>query len=284
MLRRSLMSIALLSASAGLFVAMPANAIGADQHSNMIDPALVPVLSHPRREADLARDVWRHPAQALAFCQVAADSTVVEYAPGGGWYSRILAPYLAERGKYIGMGFNPVTFALSPQMKIGAEAFVANFPAQAAAWGGGSGDRVMAAHSGAIADGMRGSADRVMVMRMMHNLHRWNVADAELKAMRDLLKPDGLLCIEQHRARPDAPYSYADGSKGYLRQDDVIKFVETHGFELVATSELNANPADTANWPEGVWALPPADRGALKGEHLAIGESDRMTLLFRKRP
>jgi predicted methyltransferase len=97
-----------------------------------------------------------------------------------------------------------------------------------------------------------------------------------------LLKPDGLFGIEQHRAKAGAPDAYVDGSKGYLRQTDVIRMIEAHGFTLVGASEINANPADTADHPQGVWELPPSLR--TKREELkAVGESDRMTLLFRKR-
>ena len=104
--------------------------------------------------------------------------------------------------------------------------------------------------------------------------------------MRELLKPDGMIGIEQHRAKPDAPYAYTDGSKGYLREADVIKFMEVNGFTYVGKSETNANKKDPANWEGGVWTLPPMMRGAKeedKARLQAIGESDRMTLLFRKR-
>jgi predicted methyltransferase len=96
-----------------------------------------------------------------------------------------------------------------------------------------------------------------------------------------------MIGIEQHRARADAPYSYTDGSKGYLREKDVIAFMELHGFSFVGKSEANANKADPANHPDGVWNLPPNLRGVAetdKPKMQAIGESDRMTLLFRKRP
>ena len=105
--------------------------------------------------------------------------------------------------------------------------------------------------------------------------------------MRDLLKPGGMIGIEQHRAKANAPYSYTDGGKGYLREKDVIAFMQLHGFEYVGSSKANANPKDSANWADGVWTLPPALRGAKdedKARLQAIGESDRMTLLFRKRP
>ena len=102
-------------------------------------------------------------------------------------------------------------------------------------------------------------------MRMMHNLMRWNIADREIKAMRELLKAGGMLGIEQHRAKADAPFAYADGSKGYLREADVIKFMEVNGFELVGRARLNANPRDTADHPEGVWEMPPALRHQARG-------------------
>jgi predicted methyltransferase len=139
---------------------------------------------------------------------------------------------------------------------------------------------------GMIPEGEKGTFDRILIMRMMHNLTRWNAVDSELKAMRDLLKPDGLVGIEQHRAKASAPYSYTDGNMGYMREADIIKRMELNGFELVSKSEVNANPKDSANWPDGVWTLPPAyalkDKDRAKYE--AIGESDRMTLLFKKRP
>ena len=134
-------------------------------------------------------------------------------------------------------------------------------------------------------EGAKGSFDRILVMRMLHNMMNWNIADAELKAMRDLLKDDGLLGVEQHRAKAGAPFSYVNGTKGYLREADVIKLMEVNGFELVAKSEINANPKDSANWSDGVWTLPPVLtlKETDKAKYEAIGESDRMTLLFKKR-
>jgi predicted methyltransferase len=106
--------------------------------------------------------------------------------------------------------------------------------------------------------------------------------------MRDLLKPDGMVGIEQHRAKASASFSYSDGGKGYLREADVVRLMELNGFTFVGKSELNANPRDSADHADGVWHLPPVLRGvtdeAEKAKLKAIGESDRMTLLFRKRP
>ncbi|MES2303589.1 MAG: methyltransferase, partial [Pseudomonadota bacterium] len=148
---------------------------------------------------------------------------------------------------------------------------------EVAGWSNQPADRFSAFALDVVPEGEKGTFDRILVMRMMHNLMRWNLADHEIKQMRDLLKPDGMIGIEQHRARPDAPYAFTDGNKGYLREADVV-----------GKSEANANPQDPANWPDGVWTLPPAMEGtkdeAEKARLKAIGESDRMTLLFRKRP
>ena len=129
---------------------------------------------------------------------------------------------------------------------------------------------------------LKGTVDRVLIIRMLHNMMRWGIADTEIMAIRDLLAEDGMVGIVQHRAPEDQPYAVTDGSRGYLRQSDVIAFMTVHGFELVGMSDVNANPKDTADWERGVWELPPT-LGTKRAELEAVGESDRMTLLFRKR-
>lgn len=238
-------------------------------------------VSHPRRIADRARDRYRNPVETLSFFRVRPGMTVIDYMPAGGWYTRILVPYLGPEGHYIGL--NPALTAGAPEMVrnyLGGlrEKFVPatrNWGLQGAA--------VEAYNTDELGENRNATVDRVLIFREMHNLQRMGFLYQELKRIHDLLKPDGMLGIVQHRARPDASASYTDGSKGYMRQQDVIGLVEAHGFALVASSEINANPHDTANWPEGVWELPPAKR--TKREELdAIGESDRMTLLFARRP
>ncbi len=246
--------------------------------------AMAAALANPRRDADRARDRWRHPAETLAFFQVEPGMTVVDYMPSAGWYTRILVPYLGEQGHYIGL--NPDVHGGSPQMQQYFGNMAQNFPPKAEEWTGVPASRIGAWNTDGLPAELNGTVDRVLVFREMHNLLRNNMLYRELTAMRRLLKDDGLLGIEQHRARPDAPASYTDGNKGYLREKDVIALVEAHGFELVAKSEINANPKDPANHPEGVWSLPPNFRLGDKdrARFAAIGESDRMTLLFRKRP
>ncbi len=252
-----------------------------------VNADLAAAVANPLRDKDRARDTYRRPADTLAFFQVAPDMKVGEYAPGGEWYSRLLGLYLGPKGKLVGLYFDPTSGAFDEKRQQGIRDGAAKYPADIASWSGQPVERFSAYTLDAVPAAEKGTFDRILIMRMMHNLMRWNIADREVKAMRDLLKPGGMIGIEQHRAKADAPYSYTDGSKGYLREKDVIAFMELNGFEYVGSSDANANPKDPANWPGGVWTLPPVMGGAKeedKARLQAIGESDRMTLLFRKRP
>ncbi len=249
--------------------------------------ALAKAAANPLRENDRARDQYRRPAETLAFFGVSPDMKVGEYAPGGGWYSRLLGLYLGERGKLVGLYYDPTSGAFNDKAQQNIRDGAASYPADVAGWAGMPADRFAAYTLDAVPASEKATFDRILVMRAMHNMMRMNIADREIKALRELLKPDGMIGIEQHRARPDAPYGYANGANGYLREADVIKFMEVHGFTFVGKSEANANRKDPANHADGVWSLPPTLRGAkddaAKARLQAIGESDRMTLLFRKR-
>ncbi|MEM6826644.1 MAG: hypothetical protein AAF553_01735, partial [Pseudomonadota bacterium] len=246
---------------------------------------LAEVLAADIRVEDTARDAYRHPAETLAFFQVEPNHTVIEYAPGGGWYTRILAPYVAEEGQYVGVGFGPEAAAslgeeFVERVKAGAE----TFSDRQSEGTGIAAEKLPYYFTSAIPEDMAGTVDRVLIMRMMHNLKRWEVADAETEGLYAALKPGGLLGVVQHRAKADAPDDYVDGNRGYLKQDEMIAFFEGKGFELVETSEINANTNDTADYESGVWTLPPsfAEGDADREKYAAIGESDRMTLLFKK--
>lgn len=252
------------------------------QASVTVNPALAAAVGDARRDADRPRDQWRKPAETLAFFGVEPGMKVGEYAPGGEWYSRLLGLYLGPQGKLVGLYFNPMSGPFDEKAQGGIRSGAAKYPADIAGWSGIPADRFSAMTLDSVPDAEKGTFDRILVMRMMHNLMRWNIADSEIKAMRDLLKPGGMIGIEQHRARADAPYSYANGSKGYLREGDVVKFMEVHGFELVGSADYNANPKDPANHAEGVWETKPSWRSK-RPELENLGESDRMTLLFRKR-
>lgn len=242
------------------------------------------ILADPARTEDAKRDKYRNPSETFEFFRLHPDHVIGEYAPGGEWVSRILGRYVDGKGKYTGLYFGTNTH-FSDKQKEGIAAGIAKFPNDVAAVSGRPATDFSAFSLSAIPEEAKGSFDRILLMRMMHNMMNWNIADAEIKAMRELLKDDGLIGIEQHRAKADAPYGYTDGTKGYLREADVIRFMEVNGFELIAKSEVNANPKDDANWPDGVWTLPPALRlkDQDRAKYEAIGESDRMTLLFKKR-
>ena len=265
-----------------------ASAVGVKVSISPEDTAkLKTVLADPRRDKDRARDQYRHPLETLSFFGVTPNMTVAEYAPGGGgWYTEILASYLADKGQYVGVNFAPDTLPFPEESKAPLRKWAEEYPAKVATMTGLPAAKFKAVSTDKIPDDMAGTVDFVLLPRMMHNLYRWNVADNEVKALRKLLKPDGLMGVVQHRAKDDAAYSYADGNKGYLRTKTVVDFIQSMGFELVAESEINANPKDTADYEGGVWTLPPTygKKDVDKAKYTAIGESDRMTLLFRKLP
>lgn len=273
MRKKLLVSIVSLAVASIAPLAMPAQAAPAASSA----PSLQAVLADPRRDKDRARDAFRHPAETLAFARVAPGMTVADYLPGDGWYTRAVVPFLGEKGHYIALFRAPRADQADP---------ATTFPAKAAGWTGAPADRIAAYGTAAVPAAANGTVDRVLLMREVHNMLADGWLYGDMKAIRALLKPDGLLLIEQHRASATAPADYTDGSKGYLREKDVIALIEAMGFELIDKSEANANPKDTANWPDGVWTLPPVYtlKDQDRARYAAIGESDRMTLLFRKRP
>ncbi|OBV10267.1 putative methyltransferase [Erythrobacter dokdonensis DSW-74] len=238
-------------------------------------------INHPTRAEDAKRDTHRHPAEVLAFFHVGPHMKVGEYAPGGGWYSRLLGHYLGGEGQLVGLYANPLTATSDPARQQRMRDMAAGFPAEVAGYTGLPAEKFASITLDAIPDDQKGTFDRILVIRALHSPTRAGTADTEIRAMRELLKDDGLIGIIQHRARASAPWSYANGSRGYLREADMIDFMRLQGFELVARSDINANPMDTADHPQGVWEMPPTlatKRDDLKDK----GESDRMTLLFKK--
>lgn len=241
-----------------------------------------------RTPADRARDPWRHPVESLAFWGIEAGDTVVEFWPGAGWYTEILAPFLsATRGKL---------YAAHLQVGEGADeatremvAAYRNRYAKKSRLYGEVEVTAFGPTSGPVAPA--GSADLVLFLR---NLHNWMAAGIAEKAFRDAflaLKSGGVLGVEEHRAEPGGvPDLLAEN--GYVDQAYAIRLGQEAGFRLDAVSEINANPKDTRDHPFGVWTLPPVRRSSPRGEAFdpnfdrakydAIGESDRMTLKFVK--
>jgi predicted methyltransferase len=278
-MRISFLTTVLLVMGLGLGAGAAARAGDRDDAGASTREALQQAVANPQRsEKNRARDQYRHPAETLAFFGIRPTDTVVEIWPGGGWYTEILAPYLAAKGRLIaaapaGKGADSLAKRLDANPALFGKVERANFPTVL----GGTG----------VAPG---TADAVLTFR---NVHNWGMgylqpertpyseaAFAELFAM---LKPGGVLGIEDHRLPEDAS-AEREKSSGYIKVSTVRALAEKAGFQFVAASEVNANPRDTTDWPEGVWTLPPtlALGDTDRARYVAIGESDRMTLKFVK--
>ncbi len=254
------------------------------QKSSGFESRIADVLAMPHRsEANRARDKYRHPAETLSFFGLNEAQTVVEISPGGGWYTEILAPLLSERGHYVAAMNDPEKAgnenAKAYYAKQNGE-FEAKFKANPELYGKAS---MVMIDTKAPNFGPAGSADMVLTFR---NVHNWMGQGAEknmFKGFFDVLKSGGKLGVTEHRAAPgtDPKVSF---ETGYLAEEAVIKLALDAGFVLEAKSEINANPLDTKDYKGGVWTLPPTlSQGEVdKAKYLAIGESDRMTLLFKK--
>ena len=275
------MKLVLLAPVAAFALAAPALA---DDHA----PTLAEVLADDRRDDDRARDQYRHPVETLEFFKVEPTMTVAEYGPGGGWYTRVLAPYLMPAGKYIAFeqDSDGRTYRDRAQ-EARAKGWTERFKSAIAEGMGVEASEVTAFETDEMPEDVAGTVDRVLIFRSMHGLNIGNRADDVLKAARIMLKDDGMVGVVQHRAPDGASYDdYGARQRGYMREQDVIAIFKANGFELAAKSEINANPKDPANWERGVWTLPPVlgtgSDDPRRAEYLEIGESDRMTLLFKK--
>jgi predicted methyltransferase len=238
------------------------------------------LVSGPQRTAqNTVRDRYRHPYELLTFFGVTDRATVVEILPGaGGYWTEILAPYLRDRGHYIAAIGD--TASASAEVQRDNAGFHAKLAADPADYG--------KVEIGEFAPGRHdiappGSADFVLTFRNIHNWLAAGDADEVFGAFYRALKPGGVLGVEEHRGRADAPQD-PKAATGYVRQDYAIALAEKAGFRFDASSEVNANPKDTKDYPVGVWALPPTYRLKDKDhdKYAAIGESDRFVLRFVK--
>ncbi|MFI3138254.1 MAG: methyltransferase [Methylococcaceae bacterium] len=233
-----------------------------------------------RSKAHKARDHYRHPLETLTFFDIKETDSVLEIWPGAeGWYTEILAPYLKEKGSLTVANF--AVDAKTPHFQKSAHAFNAKLAAQPSYYNKVTVTTLQPPDALAIAP--EGSMDRVLTFRNVHNWIAQDQAPAVFKAMYKALKPGGLLGVVEHRSSmsmPPDPLAKA----GYVHEDDVIAIAMKAGFEFLAKSDVNANPNDTKDYPDGVWSLPPTLRQGKKDreKYLTIGESDRMTLKFIK--
>jgi predicted methyltransferase len=245
-------------------------------------------------EADKARYAHRHPKETLQFFGIGPGMTVVDTLPGDVWYAGILLDYLGADGKVIGADYSPEMWTLfgefSPDPKEKA-AWPANFVAKMEARRGADDAAVAAVQFGAIPADIAGTVDAVLVVRAIHHFMRLESERGYLtQALADIdtmLKPGGIVGVVAHRAPENSSDAWAVGEAGYVKQSAVVAAFQKAGFELVEASEINANPQDRPTEKDVVWRLPPTlatseNDPAVKAKMQAIGESDRMTLKFRK--
>ncbi len=254
------------------------------------DPLAASVNGEWRSAEDRSRDQYRHPQEALAFWGLQPGMTVLEVQPGGGWWTEILAPYAhATNGKYFATGAD----LNNPELPDAARKARADFQARFAAKPDVYGDVQLVNFGAKSAPLPENTFDFILTARSVHGWMGNGVTDKVFKDLYGALKPGGILALEQHRANPGAQDPKA--ASGYVTEEFVIEQAKKAGFELVDRSEINANARDTKDHPFGVWTLPPTKRTRPYSEgpdahdpnfdrtkYDAIGESDRMTLKFRK--
>ena len=271
--KRSMPGVAALAVAFTLLLASDVAAASA----STVEPGLAAALAGPQRSAKyMARDPVRHPAQELAFFGLRPDMSVVEIWPGGGYWTEILAPVLRQGGRY--------EIALPPPREsstaLSATPIGRKLTADPAVY-----DKVALGIAGKDHPDIApaGSVDLVLSFRNLHNWMADGYAPDMFAAFFKALKHGGILGIEEHRGNRTGPQD-PRAADGYVRQEAVIAFAKTAGFVFVASSELNANPKDTADWPRGVWTLPPdlALGETDRAKYVAIGEADNSVLIFQK--
>ena len=220
---------------------------------------------------------------------------MLEVLPGRGWYSPILVSYLGSEGRLIGADYPLELWVNFPfaneQFMAGRRSWSEQFEKNAAEWAGDDGASATATRLGSIPESMHDSVDRVLFIRALHNLNRFEdkggFRSQALADAHSVLKPGGMVGVVQHMAPAGRSDEWANGSRGYLNKDTVIGQFKAAGFEYVGSSDVNLNPKDVPGEDEIVWRLPPGlntsrDNPELRAKYEAIGESNRMTLLFRK--
>lgn len=233
------------------------------------------VSSSARSPAAVARDKARHPVEELTFFGLKPNMTVVELWPGGGYWTDILAPYLAPQGHY----YVALEATANPEEDADAK-FKAHLASDKARFGA---IQITALGAGHFDIAPPGSADLVLTFRNVHNWMDEGYVDQALQACFTALKPGGILGVEGHRGDAHVPQD-PKAENGYVRQDYMIALAKKAGFVLDASSEIDANPRDTKDYPKGVWTLPPsfAEGDKDRAKYQAIGEADNFVLKFRK--
>lgn len=253
-------------------------------------------ILNAQTDAHQARYQYRNPAKTINYFGIKPGMTVAEVLPGGGWYSKILIPYLGDEGHLVGIDYSIPMWGefggfADEAFLAKKKTWAADWVAQAADWQDNSSTQLSAFAFGSAPSNLKGQVDVVFLPRAIHHLNRFGQAHLPqaLKDMKMILKPDGIIAVVAHRANENQDDEWANGDNGYMKQSKIIAIMEEAGFELAgAPSEINANPKDNASSDNGdkVWRLPPSlatskDKPELRAKLQAIGETDRMTLKFR---
>ena len=234
-----------------------------------------------RSEANSARDQYRHPAETLEFFGIEDGMTVMEIWPGGGWYTEILAPAMRDHGKLILATWDPKVEGQSSYRYELPKRMEKTFTEHPEVY-----DQVTFQYFSPPESPSLGEAESLDVIVTFRNTHGWVTAGQAQEIFKEfarVLKPGGILGVVQHRAEPGSD-PLTSAQDGYVSEAAVTEFAHSAGLELVASSEVNANSSDSKDHVEGVWTLPPSFQlgDVDKDKYAAIGESDRMTLRFRK--
>lgn len=255
------------------------------------DGAALQAVVDAQDDSAKARYGARNPYETLEFFGIAPGMAVGEALPGGGWYSKILLPYLGDEGRLVGVDYD---LALWPNFDFGTEEFIEgkkSWPEKFVADANGWTDAGTAIDAYTFATlPQDGSLDAFLFIRALHNMSRFEdgrFMQSGIAAVHGALKSGGIVGVVQHAGPDDADADWANGSAGYLRKPDVIAAFEAAGFTLVGDSDINANPLDMPTTDDIVWRLPQSlatsgEDPELRAQMEAIGESNRMTLLFRK--
>jgi predicted methyltransferase len=248
------------------------SAVSADALQSAIDGA-------HRSDKNSARDEFRRPHETLSFFEVKPGNKVVEIWPGGGWYTEILAPYLRDSGHFVAAHFPPQD--KEGYFKRSRDAFIKKMQANPELYGKVEVTSVYPPAHDKLTQ--PGTADNVLTFRNVHNWTKIGIDQMMFDSFYEALKPGGILGVVEHRAPAGSSLEYMKDS-GYVTEAYVVTLAENAGFELVESSPINNNPADTKDYEKGVWTLPPtlAMKDKDRDRYVAIGESDRMTLKFVK--
>ena len=272
---KSLVRSTVITATLSLSALTSTHLFAHSDHDHGTEALTKAVNGDHRSDKNKARDQYRHPVETLTYFGFTPEMTVVEITPGGGWYTEILAPALKGTGKFYGAHYpdtgednyySKSRKKLEKKMAsndVFSEVILTDFVARK--------ESVLAP---------AGTADLVLTFR---NLHNWKDEGVE-QAVKDAftaLKSGGVLGVVEHRLPAGAD---PEKARGYVSEAKTIKQAKAAGFRFAGASEINANPKDMAEYPKGVWTLPPslALKDQDREKYLAIGESDRMTLKFVK--